>query len=295
MIAVVNLKAQFSNLLEKVILPLYRLSPGWTHNRIEARLLVPNRKSKPSARIPKDITQTRIKTREGNIQTYQTGSGPTVVLVHGWGGGGYQFFPLMRGLAQIGYSALSFDQMGHGMSDEKPATLKQLIDTTNEVLNYVRKKTPDGLGAIVAHSTGCIAVANASQKQVINMPIIMISPVFNFRLYFLKKLVKLNFPAEMIKHYANQFAQSYKLEYNKMELARKLNQYSDTTVIAHDKNDEISPLADSVKFCEAYPLTRLLVTKKYDHDRIINSEDVWHELKKQLNYDDTTIHFSDQF
>ncbi len=295
MIAALNLKAQFSSLLEKLSLPFYKLVPSWTNNRIEARLLVPNRSSKPSLRIPRGITGTTIKTKDGQVQTYQIGSGPTVVLVHGWGGGGYQFFPLMRGLSQIGFSALSFDHMGHGSSDEKPATLNQLITTTNEVLTYVNKKLPGGVGAIVGHSTGCIAVANASQKLVLDMPLMMISPVFNFRYFFLKKLVRLNFPAEMIKHYANQFALSYKHEYNKMELGRKLNQYSDTTVIAHDQSDEISPIADSKKFCQNYPMTRLLTTKKYDHDRIINSEDLWHELKKHLNYEDTTIHFSDQF
>jgi hypothetical protein len=35
------------------------------------------------------------------------------------------------------------------------------------------------------------------------------------------------------------------------------------------------------------------VTKKLDHNRIINSESVWQELKSTVNYDDTTINFSE--
>ncbi|MFT5401173.1 MAG: hypothetical protein ACI8XW_003988, partial [Gammaproteobacteria bacterium] len=46
------------------------------------------------------------------------------------------------------------------------------------------------------------------------------------------------------------------------------------------------------KFCQKYPLTKLMVTREYGHNRIINSESVWHELKSHLNYEDTTINFS---
>ena len=53
-----------------------------------------------------------------------------------------------------------------------------------------------------------------------------------------------------------------------------------------------SAVIDSAKFCAKYPLTRLLVTRQYDHVRIINSESVWQELKTHLNYDDTTINFT---
>ena len=63
-------------------------------------------------------------------------------------------------------------------------------------------------------------------------------------------------------------------------------------MIAHDESDIESSVSDSVKFCARYPLTRLLVTKKYDHQRLINSESVWQELKSTLNYDDTTINFT---
>ena len=78
----------------------------------------------------------------------------------------------------------------------------------------------------------------------------------------------------------------------RLELGRHLDKYGDTTVIAHDSGDSLSSIMDSEKFVARYPLTRLLVTKQYDHTRIINSESVWQELKSHLNYDDTTINFT---
>jgi hypothetical protein len=162
-------------------------------------------------------------------------------------------------------------------------------------VKYAREKTPEGMAAIIAHSTGCITVANAVNSLIKDMPLFLISPVFNFKLYFLKRLASLNFPGELIKHYAAQFSNSYKQEFGKLELSRKLPQYADVTVIAHDQSDKTCPIAETIKFCDTYPLTKLLATKEYGHERIINSESVWQELKSHLNYEDTTINFIGQF
>ena len=268
-----------------------RLVPGWTNDKIDAMLFTPKATDIKPVRLPRGMNQFVIKTRDGDVQAYQIGKGPTVVFVHGWGGAAQQFFPLMRGLAQCGFSALSFDQLGHGLSDKKPATLQQSIATTNHVFNSV-KNSADGLCAIVGHSTGCITIANAVPALVKDRPLFLISPIFNYKLFFLKKLVKLKLHADQKKEYANHFSKIYRSEYQKLELAKNLARYGDYTVIAHDESDSESAISDSERFCATYPLTKLLVTKNSDHVRIINTETVWQELKSHLNYDDTTVNFT---
>ena len=120
----------------------------------------------------------------------------------------------------------------------------------------------------------------------------LISPIFDYELYFLKKLIKLNLHPDLLKQYANRFSKTYQREYRKLELARNLDKYSDISVIAHDESDSDSAIGDSVKFCAKYPLTKLLVTKQCDHVLIINSESVWQKLKSHLNYDDTSVNFT---
>jgi len=268
-----------------------KLVPGWNNNKIDALLFTPKATDIKPVRLPREMKQCVIKSQDGDIQAYQIGKGPTVVFVHGWGGAAQQFFPLMRGLAQCGFSALAFDQLGHGLSDKKPATLQQSIATTNHVFKYIQN-SEDGLCAIVGHSTGCITIANASPALVKDRPLFLISPIFNYKLYFLKKLVKLKMPADIVKQYANRFSKTYRSEYQKLELEKHLAKYGDFTVIAHDESDSESAISDSERFCSKYPLTKLLVTKNADHVRIINSETVWQELKSHLNYDDTTVNFT---
>lgn len=243
--------------------------------------------------MPKGFRDVTIKTGAGNVHAYSTGSsGPVVLFVHGWGGQAYQFLPLMRGVARCGFTAIAFDHIGHGQSDSHPTTLQQSIDTTNEVLRYVRKNSKEGFGALVGHATGCVSIANARQALIKDVPLFLISPVFNYKLFFLKRLVSLKLPPEMMKEYVTGFTKKYRKEYQSLELGRHLAKYADIAFIAHDDSDKETAVADSVKFCRKNPLTRLLVTKQFDHNQIINSESVWQELKSTLNYDDTTINFT---
>jgi hypothetical protein len=265
--------------------------PGWKNSKIEEMLFTPRATDIKAVRLPRGMNQFCMKTVDGNIQLYQTGKGPTVVFVHGWGGGAHQFFPLMRGLAQCGFTALAFDQLGHGLSDKKSAKLQQSIATTNHVFHTVQN-SEDGLCGIVGHATGCITIANARPALIEDMPLFLISPIFNYKLFFLKKLVKLNLRAGRVKQYASSFAKTYHGEYRKLELARNLGKYADDTVIAHDELDAESAIADSEKFCTRYPRTNLLITHSTDHVRIINSETVWQALKSHLDYHDTTGNFT---
>lgn len=269
-----------------------RLLPSWSTSKIDARLFIPQTNESRKLRVPRGFHDFDIKTDSGKIRAYQTGKGPTVVFVHGWGGGAHQFFPLMHGLAQCGFTALAFDQLGHGMSERKPATLQQCIETTNFVLNHVRRNPNEGLSAVVGHATGCIAIANARPAMLKDAGLFLISPVFNYKLYFLKKLVKLGLHADLVKQYANRFGKVYRGEYQDLELARNLHRYGDVTVIVHDESDTECSIKDSATYCAKYPLTKLLVTRNFDHVRVINSESVWQELKSHLNYDDTTINFT---
>ena len=270
-----------------------KFAPGWSVNKIDSLLFAPKNRNEVASRAPKGFAEVNISTRSGAVHVYSIGSGPVVVFVHGWGGCASQYVSLMRGVARCGFTAIAFDHLGHGLSQTKPTTIQQAIDTTNDILQHIRKSDNDGIAAIVGHSTGCNAIANARPALVKEIPLFMISPVFNYKLFFLKRLVKLKLHPEVVKQYASRFGKTYKLNYDKFELGRHLAKYADISVIAHDESDAESEAGDSVKFCQRNPLTRLLITKKFDHNRIVNSESVWQELKSTLNYDDTTINFAE--
>lgn len=242
--------------------------------------------------LPENFVKGVIDTPNGKVNYYQTGKGPTVVFVHGWGGGAYQFFSLMRGLRECGYTALAFDHLGHNPKPKRPATFKQMINTTDIVLQFVKEKHLDGLNAVVAHDIGCMVIAAAKPNLIKQLPLFLIAPVFNFRDYFLRRIQQLRLRPAKLEHYTNSFCADYDRVYGEFELAKNLQHYCDDTVIAHDKADDLADISGPVKFSVKCPLTKLVITNKWGHDRVINAESVWHELKSILNYEDTTVNFS---
>lgn len=270
-----------------------RLFPSWAERRIDSGLFLLHNQNTKEIRAPRGFTESQIDTPNGKINLYQYGSGPPVVFVHGWGGGAYQFFSLMRGLKACGFTAIAFDHLGHEKSDNKPATIEQMITTTNYVLQRVKKHHQEGLYTIVAHGLGCMVTTNLRPALLKDLPLFLISPIFNYKLYFLRKLSRLKLHPKILQQYAKRFVSDYARDYAKLELQNSLAPYADDTVIAHDQNDEVSPVSDSVKFCDKHPMTKLLITQQADHNRIISSETLWAELKSHINYEDLTINFSD--
>ena len=273
---------------------LNRLKPSWAESRIDTLLFNPGTRPKTPPRVPKNVEPFTLNTPHGSIQAFRSGKGPMVFFVHGLGGAASQFFPLMRGLTQCGFSTFAFDHLGHGQSDDMPVTLQQSISTLNYILQQFSKDHTEGLSAIVGHSTGCIAIASADQALIKNSSLFLISPVFNYKLFFLHQLARLKLHKDLIKQYATHFSKNYQHNYGRFDLARNLEKYSDVTVIAHDHSDPESPVTDSIKFCSSHPLTKLLLTREHGHFRILHSESIWHELKSVLNYEDTTINFANK-
>jgi pimeloyl-ACP methyl ester carboxylesterase len=270
------------NLINNLKLRWNHIASDWYKRRIDAQLYLFNASKKQPPKVPAAFTQKFIQTKHGEINCYHTGTGPLVVLAHGWGGGAYQFFPLMHGLKALGFSALAFDNLGHGESEKTTASLQQSIDITNQVLEYAQDNFHDELYAAVGHDTGCLLIANASPTIISGLHLFLISPIFNYKQYFLRKLRNLKISHHFLKQYEQQFKWNYAQQYAQLELTKQLEQYAHHTVIAHDADDLESPIEDSKKFCATYPLCKLLVTRNRDHERIISSESVWQELKTKL-------------
>ncbi|MCK4711055.1 MAG: alpha/beta fold hydrolase [Gammaproteobacteria bacterium] len=276
------------SMAKKASLAFNKLAPNWTYQKVEDLFLTPTSRKVDKKKLPHRIQSFQLDTNKGLIQGYRVGQGPTVVLVHDWSGGAHQFFPLMRGLSQCGFQAIAFDHFGHGHSEGQHASLLLFTAAVNSILHYVNKKSADGLAAIVGHSMGCIAIANAQPNLIKGIPLFLISPVFNFKKYFIKQVKLQELHPDLSKQYLSKFEKSYLSDLDGMELKLKLCNYASDTIIVHDKEDKESGILDSIKFCSAYPLTKLVVTKGYGHVRIINSETVWQQLKSQLNYEDIT-------
>lgn len=83
------------------------------------------------------------------------GAGPTVLMLHGIGGGHLAFAPQVETLANAGYRAVAWDMPGYGHSDPiEPYTFKGLAEKCIELIEGLMHSTPGAGLTLLGHSMG---------------------------------------------------------------------------------------------------------------------------------------------
>ena len=87
-------------------------------------------------------------------------SGPTVLLMHGWGGARAQMTGFVDPLLSAGYRVVAYDQPAHGESDGKTTNVLEIAPTMDLVMQREGK-----FDAIIAHSFGTLITSYALVKR----------------------------------------------------------------------------------------------------------------------------------
>src|SRR5215470_12578717 len=126
--------------------------------RAERLFLTPPRPRRPAWEVEllasADARPMRVGGRR--IETWTWGTGPSVLLVHGWGGRGTQLGAFVAPLVAHGFSVVTFDVPGHGASDDGVVIVPEIIDAVRTVA-----ASRGRLAGLVAHSAGALAAAHA--------------------------------------------------------------------------------------------------------------------------------------
>ncbi len=108
------------------------------------------------------ITHRTIETNGIRMQLAEAGSGPLVLLCHGWPESWYSWRHQLPALASAGYHAVAPDMRGYGRTDAPPAvesyTVMHLIADLLGVLDALRESR----AVIVGHDWGSIVAWNAA-------------------------------------------------------------------------------------------------------------------------------------
>src|SRR5215510_15121957 len=137
---------------------LSALAPSVAVRLAERRFLTPPRSRRPGTEVAL-LTTARARplfVGARHIELWLWGSGPTVLLVHGWGGRGTQLGAFVEPLAARGFSVITFDAPGHGASGSGAVTLPQMVEATRAAA-----ATRGPLAGVIAHSLGATVAARA--------------------------------------------------------------------------------------------------------------------------------------
>jgi pimeloyl-ACP methyl ester carboxylesterase len=104
----------------------------------------------------RDVEPTMVETRWGDVASWRDGSGPAVLLVHGWEDDSSLWSPLVDALVVRGRSVAVLDLPAHGASSGDWAVSFEGSDAIRAIEPVVGP-----FDAVVGHSAGCGVVAGA--------------------------------------------------------------------------------------------------------------------------------------
>ena len=198
-------------------------------------------------------------------------SGPTVLLVHGWGGHAAQMLPLASAMRAQGMRPILIEMPAHGRSQGTQSTLPQFA----RAIEYVTAKLKqDGkpVHTVVAHSLAANATAYAASRALATERLVLIAPPAS--------------PFEYTKLFASVFKLSEAtragmqkhVEASEGILMRQFEpsavgpRITQSVLVVHDSKDSINPFADGLEYQQAITGAKIMQTEGLGHRKILKDE-----------------------
>lgn len=242
------------------------LLPGAAARLAERMFLTPRRFPRPAWEQDALGTAQRsvISTPHGDLPVYSWGSGPLVLLVHGWEGRGSQLGAFVPPLLRAGYRVAALDMPGHG--DAAPA-LSSANDFAEALVAVIGQLAP--LHAVIGHSMGAAATALAHSLTPFDARLVLIAPPRGPRgfLEMFKRFLQLNerTRAALERRLLQRFGRTV----DSMDIALTGPGVTAMTLVIHDRSDQEVPFAHGQLYAVTLPNARLLATDGLGHRRLL--------------------------
>lgn len=215
--------------------------------------------------------RTHVTVRRKRIAVFSWGTGPAILMVHGWAGRGTQFRKFIAPLNAAGYKVVAFDGPAHGLSDGHSTEIMEFREAIEAVVHKA-----GGVMGIVSHSFGGSASLYAISKGLPVKTLVAISSpaigdeVINAYRRVLNASPRVGeyFKRYVIKRSGKTFDEWTSLEFIK-HVPDDLN-----LLLVHDKNDQEVSIEHPLRLHESFPAAELFITEGLGHHRILKSDEV---------------------
>jgi pimeloyl-ACP methyl ester carboxylesterase len=227
------------------------------------------RRSRPSRGEQKRLDGGRrswLRGEDGDLAVWHWGSGPRVLLVHGWNGHAGRLSAFIAPLVEAGFGVVAFDAPAHGISHGQLATLPDFTRSLELVAGVVAPV------ALVGHSMGAAACALAVRAGLSVRAVVLLAPPADPEAYtsrFARYMGLSPFCADSMKQ---RLQRRYGVTFPSLRLPA--GPPGVPALVVHDRRDKRVPLRDGIAICSSWPKARLLITSGLGHHRILRSPEV---------------------
>ena len=212
-----------------------------------------------------DATPFRIRTGVSTqIQAWSWGSGPLVLLAHGWEGRGSQMASFVRPLAEAGFRVVTFDAPGHGASTGRRSSLPHFAWALREVIEATAAPH-----AIIAHSLGCAAATLAMRDGLMVERAVFLSPPLSPADYTRQFGEMFGLSDSVVEGLRARIEERFLRKWDDYSLANTAPRMTAPLLVIHDREDVETPWTGGARLAELWPGARLMTTAGLGHRRVL--------------------------
>lgn len=193
------------------------------------------------------------------LRAWRFGAGPTVLLVHGWGGRGGQLTPLIPPLMAAGCEVVTFDAPAHGASTGRLASGITFAEAISAISARV------GARAALGHSMGAAALGWAMASGLELDAAVMLCPPMSIARFFREFCAAFALPQREEEAIRARLRRRYGIAPEEFDLCRRVGDGSTPLLVVHDRNDRDVPWTDGEAVARAWAGATLMTTSGLGH------------------------------
>jgi pimeloyl-ACP methyl ester carboxylesterase len=190
--------------------------------------------------------------RQRRVRAYCWGEGPTVLLMHGWGGHSGQMTEFVAPLTKAGYRVVAIDAPAHGRS---PGGLSSLVHFSDAVQEAAAAFGP--VHAVVAHSFGAAATVQAMLRGVSIGRAVFVAPQSRISGYWEIFRAALGMSDKVWTVMRSRSERWLKTSYDALHPIDHAPRMTTPLLILHGTADRMTPFSEGEKLAAAWPGAQL--------------------------------------
>jgi len=223
----------------------------------------------------------RIPFDGGELAVTTWGSnGPTVLLMHGWGGARAQMTGFVDPLLFAGYRVVAYDQPAHGESD---GTMTNLLEIAPSMDLIAKQEGP--FQAVIAHSFGTLITSYALVERNFPPPAKLVYfGAFNQLLESLPRFQLIaGLPDEIMDGFRAMLYENFRREVLDSITNELLTpRIHIPALMFHDVSDNVTPVEDSRAIAQVWKQVRYVETEGLGHRGALQSKSIHEQVVKFL-------------
>lgn len=211
-----------------------------------------------------------------HVRAWAWGRGPTVMLLHGWGGHAGQMHALIAPLLARGMRVVALDAPAHGASGEsrlggRRVSMLEIADALRIVA-----AAQDEVAGLVAHSGGCTAAALALRDGWTGPRRIAFIAPFALPSQAITPFGRaIGASAEVVARFRDQVASRFERPWTDFDIPGLVQRRAlPPLLVVHDRDDRDVPWQHGAAVATAWPRSERVDTSGLGHRRVLRDPDV---------------------